>query len=221
MIQVTEPIMTATIQKAAARIRSITAPETIEAAVQENSKNAAQNTPLIRAQKAVSSALRAAVKKGEIDALVNLDPVISKLQQDGDIYILADLRTEDGNMKLFGGNNPAAVAYAKADFIAKNPVTTQHLVNAFYKTLKWLETATPHDVAQVVPEQYYLGDKALYLAAVKNSKAMYSTTGVVSEQGMKNALNMLVQFDKELAAAKIDLAKTFEGQFVKKAAGGT
>jgi NitT/TauT family transport system substrate-binding protein len=38
---------------------------------------------------------------------------------------------------------------------------------------------------------------------------------------MKNALNMLVQFDKELAAAKIDLAKTFEGQFVKKAAGGT
>ena len=48
----------------------------------------------------------AAMKKGELDALVNLDPVISKLEQDGDIVILADSRTEEGNMKLFGGNNP-------------------------------------------------------------------------------------------------------------------
>jgi len=52
MIQVTEPIRTASIQKAAGRIRSIVAPETIEAAVQENSRNAAQNTPLSRAQPA-------------------------------------------------------------------------------------------------------------------------------------------------------------------------
>jgi NitT/TauT family transport system substrate-binding protein len=161
----------------------------------------------------------AAAKKGEIDALVNLDPVISKLQQDGDVYILADLRTDEANIKLFGGNNPAAVAYLKADFIAKNPETTQRLVNAFYKTLKWLEKASPEDVARTVPEQYYLGDRALYLAAVQNSKPMYSTTGVVSEKGMKNAYDMLVQFDKDLAGAKIDLAKTFDGRFVQKAAG--
>jgi sulfonate transport system substrate-binding protein len=161
----------------------------------------------------------AAVQKGEIDAVVNVDPVISKLQYEGDVFVLADLRTEAGNMKWFGGNNPSAVLYTKADFIAKNLVTTQHLVNAFYKTLKWLEKATPEDVAKVVPEQYYLGNRGLYVAAVKNSKPMYSTTGVVSENGMKNAYNMLIQFDKQLAAAKIDLAKTFEGQFVKKAAG--
>jgi NitT/TauT family transport system substrate-binding protein len=161
----------------------------------------------------------AAVKKGELDALVNLDPVISKLQQDGDVFVLADLRTDEGNMKLFGGNNPAAVMYVKGDFIVKNPETTQRLVNAFYKTLKWLEKASPEDVAKTVPEQYYLGDRTLYLAAVKNSKPMYSTTGVVSDGGMKNALGMLVQFDKELASAKIDLAKTFDGRFVKKAAG--
>jgi NitT/TauT family transport system substrate-binding protein len=161
----------------------------------------------------------AAVKKGELDALVNLDPVISKLQQDGDVFILADLRTDEANMKLFGGNNPAAVVYLKTDFIANNPETTQRIANAFYKTLKWLEKASPEDVAKTVPEQYYLGDRALYLAAVQNSKAMYSTTGVVSEKGMKNAYDMLVQFDKELASAKIDLAKTFDGRFVAKAAG--
>ncbi len=35
---------------------------------------------------------------------------------------------------------------------------------------------------------------------------------------MKNALNMLVEFDPELKAAKIDLPKTFDGRFVAKAA---
>jgi NitT/TauT family transport system substrate-binding protein len=161
----------------------------------------------------------AAMKKGEIDAISNLDPVMTKLEQDGDIKVIADTRTEEGNMKLFGGNNPAAVVYLKRDFITKNPVTTQHIVNAFYKTLKWLEKATPDDIAKTVPETYYLGDKALYIAAVKASAPMYSKTGVIPPAGMKNALDMLQQFDADLKTAKIDLAKTFDDRFVKKAAG--
>ncbi len=160
----------------------------------------------------------AAIKKGDIDAIVNLDPVITKLVTDGDIVIIADSRTEEGNMKLFGGNNPAAVVYLRQDFIQKNPNTTQALTNAFYKALKWLETATPEDVAKTVPETFYLGDLPLYLKAVTATKAMYSRTGVVTEQGMKNAHGMLVQFDKELADAKVDLSKTFDGRFVAKAA---
>lgn len=162
----------------------------------------------------------AAVKKGDIDALVNLDPVISKLSQDGDIVILADSRTEEDNMKLFGGNNPAAVVYLKNDFIEKNPETVQRLVNAFYKALKWLEKATPEDVAKAVPPEYHLGDRALYLAAVKASSPMYSKSGIVTPEGQKNGYELLVQFDKELQQAKVDLAKTFDGRFVQKAASG-
>lgn len=160
----------------------------------------------------------AQMKRGEIDAMSNLDPVITKLESDGDVVVLADSRTEAGNTAIFGGTNPAAVLYMKADFVKDNPVTTQKLTNAFYKALKWLHTASPEDVAKVVPEEYLLGDRALYIAAVKNSKPIYSVTGIIPESGMKNALNMLVEFDPELKAAKIDLAKTFDGAFVKKAA---
>ena len=160
----------------------------------------------------------AAMKKGDIDAISNLDPVITKLQQDGDVVVLADSRTEADNKKLFGGNNPAAVVYFKQDFIEKNPQTVQRIVNAFYKTQKWLERATPEDVAKTVPEEYYLGDRALYLAAVAASKPMYSVTGIIPPEGMKNALDMLVQFDAEMKNAKIDLSKTFNDSFAKKAA---
>ena len=81
----------------------------------------------------------AAITKGEIDAISNLDPMMTKLDLDGAIKVVADTRTEEGTRAIFGGSNPAAVLYAKQDFIARNPNTAQALVNAFYKTLKWLE----------------------------------------------------------------------------------
>ena len=161
----------------------------------------------------------AAIKKGDIDALSNLDPMITKLEQDGDIKIVADSRTEEGTRAIFGGSNPAAVLYTKQDFIDRNPATVQALVNAFHKTLKWLEKATPDQIAATVPEDYYLGDKALYLAAVQANKPAYSLTGVIPAAGMKSASDMLVAFDPELKEANVNLAKTFDDRFVKKAAG--
>jgi NitT/TauT family transport system substrate-binding protein len=162
----------------------------------------------------------AAIKKGELDALSNLDPVMTKLEQDGDIKIVADSRSEEGTRAIFGGSNPAAVLYARQDFIDKNPNTMQALVNAFYKTLTWLEKATPEEIAATVPEDYYLGDKPLYMAAVKANKPVYSLTGIIPPAGMKSAADMLVAFDSELKDTKIDLAKTFDDRFVQKAAAG-
>ena len=161
----------------------------------------------------------AAMVKGEIDAVANLDPMMTKLELDGQIRVVADSRTEEGTRAIFGGSNPAAVLYAKQDFIARNPNTAQALVNAFYKTLKWLERATPEQITVTVPEEYWLGDKALYTASVKANKPVYSVTGIIPAAGMQSASDMLVAFDDELKSAKIDLAKTFDDRFVKKAAG--
>jgi sulfonate transport system substrate-binding protein len=161
----------------------------------------------------------AAVIKGEIDAMSNLDPMMTKLELDGQIKVVADTRSEEGTRAIFGGSNPAAVLYAKQDFIARNPNTVQALANAFYKTLKWLESATPEQVTATVPEEYWLGDRALYTAAVKANKPVYSVTGIIPAAGMKSASDMLVSFDDELKNAKLDLAKTFDDRFVKKAAG--
>ena len=160
----------------------------------------------------------AAMKKGEIDVISHLDPVIAKLEADGDIQILIDTRTEAGTRELFGGSNPAATLYTKKDFIEKNPQTTQRLVNAFVKTLKWLETAKPEDVAATVPEEYYLGDKPLYLKAVQNSLESYSRSGIIPMIGMQSVLDMLRQLDPEMKEAKVDLAATFNDRFVRQAA---
>jgi NitT/TauT family transport system substrate-binding protein len=160
----------------------------------------------------------AAMKKGEIDVISHLDPVIAKLEADGDIQILIDTRTEADTRALFGGSNPAAVLYTKQDFIERNLNTTQRLVNAFMKSLKWVNSATPEEIADAVPPEYHLGDKPLYLKAVANSKEAYSRDGIVSPQGMASILDMLKTLDPELQNAKVDVAKTFDDRFVKRTA---
>ncbi|HRJ68378.1 MAG TPA: ABC transporter substrate-binding protein [Beijerinckiaceae bacterium] len=159
----------------------------------------------------------AAMKKGEIDAISNLDPVISKLEADGDIVVLIDTRTEAGTQALFGGTNPAACLYMKNDFIEKNPETTQRLVNGLFKALKWIGSASADDIANSVPAEYHLGDKGIYMRSLAAVRDSYSKNGIVSEAGHQSIHAMLVQLDAELKDAKIGRDKTFVERFVAKA----
>lgn len=161
----------------------------------------------------------AAMKKGEIDAISHLEPVISKLEQDGDIVVMVDTRTEAGTRALFGATNPAACLYLRNDFIQKNPNTTQAAVNALYKALRWVDKASPEQIADAVPEAYHLGDKALYIRAVQASKDAYSKNGVMGQDGMWAVFNMLKALDAEMA--NVDqgvVVKSFEARFAARAA---
>jgi NitT/TauT family transport system substrate-binding protein len=159
----------------------------------------------------------AAVANGEVDVIANLDPVITRLQQDGLIKIVVDARFPRVNYEVFGGTNPAAVLYAKQGFIAAHPNTIQALVNAFYKTLKWIATATTDEIIATVPTDYFLGDRDIYLKALRANLLVYSKNGLITRQGMRNALAMLSAFDPELKDASIDLDKTFDELFVTRA----
>jgi len=155
---------------------------------------------------------------GEIDAISNLDPVITRLQRDGAIRIVVDSRLPRVNYGIFGGTNPAAVLYARQEFIAANPAAIQALVNAFYKTLRWIATATTDEIVDTVPVEYFLGDRAIYVKALKANLLVYSRTGIISRQGMNSALKMMATFDPDLLDKKIDLQRTFDDRFIKRAA---
>lgn len=161
----------------------------------------------------------AAMKNGEIDALSNLDPVISTLESQGELFVLKDSRTEEGTKDIFGSADvPAAVLYTKQSFVEENPNTVQALVNGLYKALQWLDQASPADVVATVPEEYYLSDKDLYQSAVGNSLSTYSRTGMVTDEGKQAAMELL-SFDEDIANADVDLDATFDPSFVEKAGG--
>jgi len=164
-----------------------------------------------------SASAVAAVQRGEIDALVNVDPVISLLESQGLIKVIADTRTSQGSREVFGGPYPAAVLYAQRAFIEKNPRTTQALVNALLRGLKWMAGHSVQEIAALMPEEYALGNKPLYLQAITKSLPMYSRDGRFSREGAETAYAVLKAFDAEVANAKIDVAATYTDAFVEKA----
>jgi len=134
------------------------------------------------------------------------------------VVVLAETRTTEGTSKVLGGPMSAAVLYVRRAFAEQNPVSVQALVNAFYKTLKWLDHALPEEIAAKVPPDYWLGDRELYTAAIKNNLQVYSRDGIISAESRQRSLDFLKQFDKEMAAATLDPAKTWDGRFVAQAA---
>jgi NitT/TauT family transport system substrate-binding protein len=162
----------------------------------------------------------AAMEQGEIDAMANVDPVISKLEGDNAVAMLVDSRTEEGVKAVYGGPVPAGVLYAREDFIAAHPETIQALVNALMKSLRWLATATPEDVAATVPQEYLFGDRDLYIRSVRNSLPTYSRDGLIGLDGMQSSFDILRRFSPDLNNSQIDLARTWEPRFAEVAAHG-
>lgn len=158
-----------------------------------------------------------AVKSGQVDAIANLDPVITMLQRDNLIKVVADTRTLKDTQAVYGGPMPAAVLYTHGKFIQENPNTTQALANAMVHALRWLTKAGPSDIVKTVPESYLLGDRALYLAAWENVRQAISPDGLMPEAGPATALRMLKTFEPGLKDKPIDLAKTYTNAFARKA----
>jgi len=158
------------------------------------------------------------VQRGEIDAIVNVDPVINLLASQGLIKVVADTRTLAGTREVFGGAYPAAVLYAPRAFIAEKPRTTQALVNALVRALKWIASRSAEEVAAVMPADYALGNAALYQQSVKTSLPMYSRDGRFSRDAADTAYAVLKAFDPDVGSAKIDVAATYTNAFVEKAA---
>jgi len=162
----------------------------------------------------------AAMEQGQIDAAVMLDPSVTVLQgKYPDLKILSDTRTQKDTLEVFGGEYPGGALYTKAAWIASHPNETQALTNAIVATLKWIHSHTPEEIMARMPDNLVGPDKALYLAALKNTIPMYSTTGKMDPKGAQAVLDVFSQSSPEVAAAKVDLSKTFTNKFVDAARG--
>jgi NitT/TauT family transport system substrate-binding protein len=164
-----------------------------------------------------SSSALAALRSGQIDAISNVDPVMTMLEQKGDVRIISDTRTLKGTQDVFGGPMPAACFYTHAEFVRNNPNTCQALANAIVHGLKWLQTAGPSDIIKTVPESYLLGDRALYLASFNKVREAIALDGILPEDGAKTALKALASFEPSVKPEKIDLGKTYTNDFARRA----
>ena len=157
----------------------------------------------------------AAMEQGQIDAAVMLDPAVTLLQsKHKDLKILSDTRTQHDTLSVFGGEYPGGALYTRADWIASHPKEVQALTNAMVATLKWIHSHTAEEIMAKMPPDLVGSDKALYLAALKNTIPMYSETGRMDPKGAAAVLAVFSQSSPDVAKANIDLSKTYTNKFV-------
>src|SRR6202042_2617680 len=129
--------------------------------------------------------------------------------------ILSDTRTQKDNQAVFGGDYPGGALYSTTAWVGSHEKEVQALTNAIVNTLKWIHSHSPEDIMAKMPAEMVGKDKALYLAALKNTIPMYSETGLMDPKGAEAVLAVFSQSSPDVAKAKIDVGKTYTNTYVE------
>jgi NitT/TauT family transport system substrate-binding protein len=160
----------------------------------------------------------AAMEQNQVDAGVLVEPVPTVLQmKHPEIRILSDTRSEKDTLAVLGGAYPAGALYTQTAWVEKHPKESQALAEAIVMTLQWIHQHTPEEIMAKMPENLVGSDKALYLAALKNTMPQYSLDGRMDPKGAEAVLAVFAGSDPEIANAKIDVTKTYDNKFAEAA----
>jgi NitT/TauT family transport system substrate-binding protein len=164
-----------------------------------------------------ASGALAALRAGQVDALCYGDPIITQLEQSGELRVVADTRNLRGTREVCGGDMPSTCLYAPPEFLQKHPYTTQAVANAMVHALKWLQTAGLSDMMKTVPEGYFAGDRALYLSAFARMREAIALDGLIPPAGVRNTLDAMRSADPTLRMQTMDPLLSYTNVFAQRA----
>lgn len=159
----------------------------------------------------------AALQHGSIQAGMTTDPTVAQILDKNLGKVLYDMRTPEGSKQALGGLYPSSSLYMNTSWVNGHKETVQKLANALVKTLKWMSTHTPQQIAAQMPSDYAQGGADLYAQAIKATLPMFTTDGVMPAGGPQTVENVLKAFNPNLQHTTVDLSKTYTTQFVHNA----
>lgn len=159
----------------------------------------------------------AAMQQGKIDAGMTTEPTISRLISSGVGKVLIDLRTPQSTQAALGGPYPFICVFMQNSYVNAHRDVVQKLVNAYVKTLKWMHTHTAAQIADMMPQDYYAGNKSLYVTALQNQLAIFSPDGSMPAGGPQSVLNTENETNTSVQGKTIDLNATYTNQFTSAA----
>ena len=139
-----------------------------------------------------SPAYAAAIASGEIQAAISTNPWSAKMLVDNGGVVIVDGTDDAVIEKMIGSASYELFAVIAADAtIEKDPEMVQKAVNAMYKAMKWMETATPEEIAaQLLPLFEGAEEELLYDAQYDKDRGVANYTGLHTETGYAAGLAM-------------------------------
>ncbi len=112
-------------------------------------------TPVLTATVGRQEAVVKGVKDGVVDVLTFQEPITSALEDTHLVSTLYDLNSGPATAKVLGAPFPSQCLLMAPQYIADHPETVQRLVNAFVRTMRFMNTHTAEEIIAQLPANYY------------------------------------------------------------------
>jgi NitT/TauT family transport system substrate-binding protein len=159
-----------------------------------------------------------ALTMDRVQALVQFDPLVTRLVDDGQARVLVDTRTFAGTEKAFGGPYVGGNIAGTAAYVKANAATVKSVNKAIVRALKWMQTHTPTQIVDALPRQIYYPnaeDKPIMVKSFEASKDFYSGDGTITPAAAKNVVRNLKIANPKLDFDSLDLGVTYNNSLVK------
>jgi NitT/TauT family transport system substrate-binding protein len=97
----------------------------------------------------------AALRAGSVDVMTFQEPITSALQATGLVSTLYDLNTRASTTAVLGAPFPAQCLLMSPRYLFAQPATTQRLVNAFVRTMRFVNAHTADEIVAALPASYF------------------------------------------------------------------
>jgi NitT/TauT family transport system substrate-binding protein len=120
-------------------------------------------------------AVLAALRADEVDVMAFMEPTTAALQATGLVTTLYDMTSREATEKVFGAALPADCLLMAPEYIAKNPEVVQRVVNAFVRTMRYVNSHSAEEIVAALPASYLANkDKVAETERIRNTLRGYA-----------------------------------------------
>ena len=133
----------------------------------------------------------------------------------GDARLLVDLRTPQSTEQVLGGRLSRRLPVRDDPLDRRrHRAEVQRLVNALVMALRYIATHSAEEIAAQLPADYIgSATSALFVATLRDSKAMFIADGAMPPSGPDTVLRVMQRVDRSVQGKPIDLSRTYTTEF--------
>ena len=115
------------------------------------------------------------LKAEKIDVMTFQEPVTSGLLESKLVTTLYDLTSREGTVSALGAAFPSESVLMAPQFIKEHPDTTQQLVNAYVRALRFINGHSPDEIVAKLPASYFDGkNRAAEIKLIRHTLPAYA-----------------------------------------------
>src|ERR1035437_7392492 len=127
-------------------------------------------TPVMLEHEGRREAVIKGLRDGQVDIMTFQEPITSALEATGLASTLYDLNSRESTAKALGAPWPAQSLLMAPAYIKAHPETVQHLVNAFVRTMRFINAHSADEIIAQLPVDYFEGkDHATEIDYIKRT----------------------------------------------------